>query len=215
MAKRSINGWLAGLCLLGSNVSHADRAALSGEVQAGVALTSVQTAYVSDTRSSIGVAPSIGAQVSYALTNWLELGLGGAWMTPTSWYYRDQTYAKDGVSYAGDLQQRETQLGIWAGPKFLAGSVYRFSLELDAGYTRRSYSQIHFLQVQPDGSAADYGFNLADTAQNGLLLSPALGFETGGDHWVLGIHPRLLVDPSALKSFAVVVPLSFQWSLYL
>jgi hypothetical protein len=86
----------------------------------------------------------------------------------------------------------------------------------DVGFATRSFSNLdHYDVSDPSTGARSYGLNLADTSQTALLLAPSAGIEWTGDHFTIGIAPRIEVLLGTAKTWALSLPLTLCWSWYL
>jgi hypothetical protein len=60
----------------------------------------------------------------------------------------------------------------------------------------------------PAPGPRSYGLGLSDTSQRAALLAPSVGVEWAGDHFTIGIAPRVEILIGSVRSWAVSLPLS-------
>jgi hypothetical protein len=101
------------------------------------------------------------------------------------------------------------------GARYLVGMVWRLTLGLDVGWSHRSYSNFHHIDVS-GSEPVDYELGLPNFTTDNLIVAPVVGVEwAAGDHWSLSLLPRteLLLGPD--PTVALTVPLVLSWSWYL
>lgn len=207
----------AGLLALAPLAARADRGALSLDAGAGMSALRVTAPYSAEPKGLRSLSGAAWVGTRYALANWLELGVSGFFEPPVTLWHNGVRVEADGLTYPGTLTHQMLRYGVLAGPRLTYGMVWRFSLGVEAGLSRRVYSGLQALDDSlGNGEAVDYGLRLPDSTLSNLAVSPYIAVEwAGGDTWSISVLPRaqfLLGDEPAM---AVIVPVAFSWSWYL
>ena len=108
------------------------------------------------------------------------------------------------------------QFGFLLRGRFVQGFTWRFVAGADVGFATRTFSNIdHYNVSDPATGPRSYGLNLADTSQKNLLVAPSAGVEWAGDHFTIGLTPRVEFLFGSVRTWAVSLPLGISWSWYL
>ena len=207
---------LGGLVLCVGSAAHAERGALSADIGWGVGLINVRPPYVQGSPSQIGSSFVTSLGFRYALTNALEVGAAGFYQPPTTFTHGDAQVPAPGGLLPGTLSERTQQFGFLLRGRFVQGFTWRFVAGADIGFATRTFSNIdHYNVSDPAMGPRSYGLNLADTSQKNLLLAPSAGVEWAGDHFTIGLAPRVEFLVGSVRTWALSLPLSISWSWYL
>jgi hypothetical protein len=205
-----------GLILLVGVAARAERSAVSVDVSSGVALVNVRAPYAQGSPSQLGSSFTTSLGVRYALTNELEVGGAVVYQPPTTFTHGNAQVVAPGGALLGTLSERTQQLGFLLRGRFVRGYTWRFVTGADLGFAARSFSNIdHYNVSDPATGPRSYGLGLSDTSQRAALLAPSVGVEWAGDHFTIGIAPRVEILIGSVRSWAVSLPLSLSWSWYL
>ena len=206
---------LGGLVLCGGTAAHAERGALSADIGWGVGLINVRAPYAEGSPSQIGSSFVTSLGFRYALTNALEVGAAAFYQPPTTFTHGDAQVQSPGGLLPGTLSERTQQFGFLLRGRFVHGFTWRFVAGTDVGFATRTFSNIdHYNVSDPATGPRSYGLNLADTSQKNLLLAPSAGVEWAGDHFTIGLIPRVEFLLGSVRTWAVSLPLSISWSWY-
>ena len=149
----------------------------------------------------------------YAPTQWLELSVGGFYQAPATYFHADTTISNDNGSFTGTLQTHVGSWGLTVGARYVRGLVWRYFVGLEAGFSRRTASQLDLIDVSDPAAPRGFGLALADVTTTALLVAPVAGLEWAlSDHMTLGVSPRiqvLIADRSV--EFLVPVTVSYGW----
>ena len=145
-----------------------------------------------------------------------EVGAAAFYEPPTTFTHTDVQVSSPGGLLAGTLSERTQEFGVLLRGRFVHGFTWRFVAGADVGVAARLFSNIdHYNVSDPASGPRSYGLNLADTSQKALLLAPSAGVEWTGDHFTIGLVPRVEVLMGSMRTWAVSMPLSISWSWYL
>jgi len=207
---------LAGaLALSLCTAARAERSAVSVDIGSGVALISVRAPYAPGAPSQTGTSFVTSLGFRYALTNAIELGAAAFYEPPSTFTHADAQVSSPGGLLPGTLSERTQQFGLLARGRFVHGFIWRFVAGADVGFAIRSFSNVEHYDVSDPSSPRSYGLNLADTSQKSLLLAPSAGIEWAGDHFTIGLVPRVEVLVGNPRTWALSLPLTLSWSWYL
>ncbi len=149
----------------------------------------------------------------YAPTQWLELSVGGFYEAPANYFHADTTISNENGSFTGTLQSHVSSWGLTVGARYVRGLVWRYFVGLEAGFSRRTASQLDLIDVSDPAAPRGFGLALADVTTTALLVAPVAGLEWAlSDHVTLGVSPRvqvLIADRSV--EFLVPVTVSYGW----
>ena len=207
---------LAVAVVLCPTLAHADRGALSLDVGTGITALALRPPYAEggDTGWSLGLSVSFG--VRYALTNALELMLGGFYAFPTN-----ATHAGAGIptvdsgTFTGTLEYELSSFGVVAGVRYVTGLVVRFWVGAELGWSHRAYSGLQ-LRDPTRAGAPDFGLGLPDLGVDSLIVQPLVGLEWAfADHWSgsLGVRVTALLGPEPAVSLSAGLAISYSWFL--
>lgn len=194
----------------------ADRGALSVDAGGGVSAPFIRAPYAPDSNTLRLNAPSVWLGGRYALTNRLELAAAAFWEPAVTGWHNGVTLDVEGSSFRGTLRETVQRYGAVVGPRYIVGMVWRVSVGLDVGWSRRSYSAMQHIDDSNPAAPVAYEVPLRDFTANNLVVSPVLGLEwAAGDHWSVSFQPRaqLLVGPES--ALVLMAPVTFSWSWYL
>jgi len=196
--------------------SHAERGSVSADIGLGLALINVRAPYAQGSPSQVGSSFVTSLGFRYALTNALEVGALAFYEPPTTFTHNDAQVSSPGGLLPGTLSERTQQFGLLLRGRFVHGFTWRFVAGADVGFATRLFSNIdHYNVSDPATGPRSYGLNLADTSQKSLLLAPSAGVEWTGDHFTIGLTPRVEFLVGSARTWALSLPLSVSWSWYL
>ena len=201
---------LAAAILLIGRVAHADRGALTVEASSGVSIESVRLPPSLGSAAQVGASASVDLAGWYAVTNGLELGVRAFLEPPSSWVH-------DGASsgqFNGSLTSTSSRFGAVAGARFVHGLIWQFTAGASAGFSQRFFSNLDLYDVS-GASPRSFGLQLANFSTTSTVVAPSLGLRWIGDHLSVGIEPRLELLFGPGVAWAVTIPLSLSWSVYL
>ena len=193
----------------------ADRGAITVDVGGGATGIVVAAPFSNPRKAVNGLGGTVWLGGRYGLTNNLELGVSAFYSPPVAYFHHDVVVPTARGEFPGTLTHQLGRFGGMVGARYLVGMVWRLTLGVDVGWSRRSYAGFQHIDVS-GAEPADYELGLPDFTTDNLLVAPIIGLEwAAGDHWSISILPRgeLLLGPDA--TFAVTVPLVFSWSWYL
>ena len=200
--------------VLNSSRAHADRGAIVVELGAGLGVVNAPAAHSMEPRSA--AAPTLGltGRVAYAVTPWLELGLGADLLPAASaTTYNTHVIDRSNVMSADLVQDQSTAAG-WLSAKLRLPDGFHPSMELGLGLMHHAVSHDRAYgryEYEPSGVDQVLALPLQDSSSTHLLLAPAIGFEVGQGNWTVGFHARLLVDVATPSAWCLTLPLSFSW----
>ena len=208
------------LLLLGlvvtAGVASADRGALTVDVGGGMTALRLGTPFARPQVAVNGFAPTVWLGGRYALTNEVEFGVAGFFEPPVTYWHHGVTVPTERGAFPGTLTHRMHRYGALVGARYLHGMVWRLTVGLDLGWSRRSYSG--FLHLDPSSPAGpiDYELDLPAFRTDNVVLAPVAGIEwAAGDHWSISLLPRLELLLGPDPTVALTVPLTLSWSWYL
>lgn len=206
-------GALAGIVF--ASIAYADRGAVS--IDAGGGLTGLQVAapFASSNQTVNGLSGVAWLGGRYAIRNELELGVSAFYEPPVRYFHEDVSLVTDRGSFPGTLTHQIQRFGGMVGARYLVGMVWRLTLGIDVGWSRRVYKGFQHIDVS-GSEPVDYELGLPDFNTDNVLVAPIIGLEwAAGDHWSIAILPRaeFLLGPDA--TVGVTVPLVLSWSWYL
>lgn len=150
----------------------------------------------------------------YAPTQWLELSVGGFYEAPANYFHADTTISNDNGSFTGTLQSHVSSWGMTVGARYVRGLVWRYFVGLEAGFSRRTASQLDLIDVSDPAVPRGFGLALADVTSTTLLVAPIAGLEWAlSDHVTLGVSPRVQVL-IADRSVELLVPVTVSYGWY-
>jgi hypothetical protein len=205
-----------GLALSAGVAARAERGALSVDVGSGVALVNVRAPYAQGSPSQLGSSFTTSLGVRYALTNEFEVGAAVFYQPPTTFTHGNALVLAPGGALLGTLSERTQQLGFLLRGRFVLGYTWRFVAGGDLGFAVRSFSNVdHYNVSDPATGPRSYGLGLSDASQRAALLAPSAGVEWAGDHFTIGLAPRVEVLLGSVRTWAVSLPLTISWAWYL
>src|SRR5262245_1260229 len=127
--------------LLAPGVTRADRGALSLDLGTGVTALALRPPYAESGSMGWSVAFSVSFGLRYALTNQLELTLGGFYDLPVHVSHPGASIPTvDSGTFTGTLDYELSRFGVVVGARYVTGLVVRFSVGGEVGWSRQSYS---------------------------------------------------------------------------
>ena len=198
-------------------VALADRGAVSVEGGAGWTTLNQPAPYAKPSAATLGGAASFSLGGRYGLSNDYELSLAGFFEPPVTYFHNSITIATSSGNFPGTLSEQQMRMGALLGLKRVWGSVFRFSLGLDAGWSHRAYSKLSALNdTHPNAIAAYDGLKLPDYSTDNVVVAPMAGLEWAlGDYSSVSVCQRVEFLLGKESTWAVSVPVTFAWSWYL
>lgn len=206
----------AGFVISMASSAYAERGAVTADLSWGVALINVRAPYAQGAPSQVGSSFTTLLGIRYALTNSVEVGAAAFYQLPTTFTHADAQVPSPGGMLPGTLSERTQQVGVLLRGRFVHGFTWRLIAGGDVGFASRSFSNIaHYDVSDPATGPRSYGLSLADTSQKALLLAPSAGVEWAGDHFTIGLAPRVEFLLGTVRTWSLSLPLSISWSWYL
>jgi len=202
--------------LLGSpGFAWADRGALTLEGGGHVAFTDVGVPYGTGA-NVVGTSGGGSAGLRYAITNRLELAVGGFWDPAVSYLHQPVALATANGAFSGAMPSRVGGFGAHGGVRYaLYGLVWRFKVGCDLGWAHTYYEQPDLVDVSDPATPVSYGLKLSNVGLDRLLVAPTVGVEwQASDHFSVSLMPRLQALFGSQAGYSVVLPLTIGWSWY-
>jgi len=194
--------------LLGAAPAQADRGALSLDVGVGAAGLNLPAPYASGAGYTVGVGFETTVGLRYALTHALEFTVAGYFAPSVTYTHNGVTLVTPNGSFPGTVTNSLYFLGAVGGVRYVAGSVWKLVLGLEAGWCHRVYTDVHF-----NGPVS---FPLDSFNTNNFVLQPLLGVEWAfADHWSVSLIPRamVLIGPDPTVGASLLLSISYAWFL--
>jgi len=194
--------------LLSATSAQADRGALSLDVGVGAAGLSLPAPYASGTGNTVGVGFETMVGVRYALTHALEFTVAGYFQPSVNYTHDGVTLVTPNGPFSGTVTNSLYFLGAVGGVRYVAGSVWKVVVGLEAGWCHRVYTGVHFTGA--------VSFPLASFSTDNFLLQPLLGVEWAfADHWSASLIPRVmvLIGPDPTLGASLLLSISYSWFL--
>lgn len=194
----------------------ADRCALTVEGAGSVSALRVAPSF----GTGAGVVGTVGGaelRVRYAVTNRLELQIGGLWHRPAEFVNTEVRAATAAGSVTGTLRQDVGRLGALAGVRYIAaGRVIRVPVGVDVGWVRTTVTRQDLLDQSDPGHPVSFGVRIDTARDDRLVVAPSAGIEwLVTDRFSISVVPRAEL-PLASSSFAAItIPIAVGWSWYL
>jgi len=206
-----------------STEARADRGALTLDLGGGATVHLLPAPYTSGAAPLPTTSWLSRVGLRYGISDELEVAFSGFFEPRVGAYHHRVTVdttrpgfpgpdAGRGL-FSGTLVHTFQRFGLAVGARRVWGSILRFHLGGDLGWTYRAYGQFdHF-----DTSGArtrSHGLRLEGFAASNVMLAPVVGLEWAfHDKWSLSVMPRieLLVGPDPMVSFLFPVLLSTSW----
>jgi hypothetical protein len=196
--------------------SRADRGAVSLEGGVGMTALNQPAPYASPSASTLGGAATIVLGGRYALTNNWEISLWGFYEPQVAYFHNGINITTSNGAFPGTLSEQVTRFGGLAGIRHVWGSVFRFAVGLDVGWSHRSYAKLDAINDTDSSYPVDYGLSLANSSTDNFVLSPMFGIEWAlGDHYSLSLMPRFELLLGKDATWAVTAPLCFSWQWFI
>lgn len=194
--------------LLFAAPAHADRGALSIDVGAGAAGLSLPAPYAQGTGNTVGVGFESMVGLRYAVTNALEFTVAAYFEPAIGYTHNAVTLVTPNGTFSGTVTNSLYFLGAVGGVRYVAGSVWKLVLGLEAGWCHRVYTGVQFNGAV---SIPLEGFNT-----DNFLLQPLFGVEWAfADHWSASLIPRfmVLIGPDPTLGASLLLSISYAWFL--
>jgi hypothetical protein len=194
--------------LLSTATAHADRGALSLDIGAGAAGLNLPAPYASGAGNTVGIGFETMVGLRYALTNAFEFTVAGYFAPSVGYTHNGVTLVTPNGSFPGTVTNTLYFVGAVGGVRYVAGSVWKLVVGLEAGWCHRVYTGVHF-----DGTVS---FPLDSFTTNNFVLQPLLGVEWAfADHWSVSLIPRfiVLIGPDPTLGASLLVSISYAWFL--
>ena len=195
-------------------LAHADRGALSLDLATGVTALSLRPPDASSGDSAWTVSVSLSAGLRYALSNHLELTLGGFADLPAHARHPSvRLPTVDSGTFTGALEYDVSRFGALAGIRWVTGLVVRLWAGAEVGWSHLTRSGLQLRDTTRPG-APDFGLPLPDLSTDSLVLQPGLGLEwTFADHWSasLGVRVTALLGPELDLGLSAMLGIAYVW----
>jgi hypothetical protein len=205
---------LAVALVLWPALARADRGALSLDLGTGISALALRPPYAKSGSTGWSVALSVSFGLRHALTNSLELTLGGFYDLPVHVSHSGVSIPTvDSGTFSGTLEYELSRFGVLAGIRYVTGLAVRLCIGAELGWSHRSYAGLQLRDPVRPG-APDFGLGLPDLAVDSLVLQPLVGLEWAfADHWSASLGVRVtawLGSESALGPSAGL-SISYGW----
>jgi hypothetical protein len=208
------------LALLIGTEASADRGAVTIDAGGG-GLTAFLPAPTPDgflvsSNVTLTTAPLAWAGARYALSNTLEIALGGFYEPPVMVFHNGAIVTSpDGARLPGTLQHHYSGFGAAAGARWLWGDIWRLTVGGEAGWSRRFYGGLAHIN-DAAANPYDYRLDLHDFTVDSVTLSALGGIEWSfSDHMSVSVLARLQLLAGRELSFAATLPIVFSYGWYL
>ena len=202
--------------LLSALPAAADRGALSVDGGGGGTAFQLTPPFTKSTQSVLATTFNATLGVRYALWDWLELGVSGFYEPNVPVYYDNVTLSTDNGDFSGKLGHKFNRFGALGGAYYKFGSVLRPTLGIEAGWSRRAYSDFHLYDVDDAHNPIDYHLTLPNFATDNFTLGAVLGLEwciTDHIGAMASLKPRAMLGPDSRLSLTGTITLSYSWYL--
>jgi hypothetical protein len=213
---RAARSWraLAATLLLCPALARADHGALSLDLGTGMTALAIRPPYAESGQTGRALALSISFGARYALTNQVELTVGGFYDLPVHVSHPGASIPTvDSGTFTGTLEYELSHFSVVAGVRYVTGLVVRFSIGVELGWSHRSYSGL-LLRDPARPGAPDFGLGLPDLALDSLVVQPLVGIEWAfADHWSASLGTRLtaLLGPELAFGLSAGLTISYGW----
>jgi hypothetical protein len=202
------------VALLLCPVAHADHGALSLDLGTGGTALALRPPYAERGSTGWSFAVSVSFGLRYALTNQLELTLGGFYdLRAHVTHSRVSIPTVDSGTFTGTLEYERSRFGVLAGVRYVTGLVVRLSVGAELGWSHSSDSAFQLRDTARAG-APDFGLGLSDLALDDLVFQPGVGLEWAfADHWSASLLLRVtaLFGPEPAFGLSGTVVISYGW----
>jgi hypothetical protein len=194
----------------------ADRCALTVEGAGSMAALRIAPSF----GTGAGVVGTVGGaelRARYAVTNRLELQVGGLWHRSAEFVNTDVRALTPAGSVTGTLRQDVGRIGALAGVRYIAiGRVIRIPLGVDVGWVRTSVSRQDLLDQSDPGRPVSFGVRIDSTRDDRLVVAPSAGVEwLVTDRFSISVVPRAELPVASSSFAAITIPVAVGWSWYL
>jgi hypothetical protein len=193
----------------------ADRGALTLDVGGGIAVEGVAAPYVSGGTRLWGFDPAVQLALRYAVTHVFEITVDGVFTTPSVWYHNAAVVSQGGASYTGTLQHKLYRVGALVGVRAVFGLTWRPFVQLQVGWSHRSFYGFRHIDDQEPGLAQDYYLSLPPVSRESFVAAASGGIQWCGDNLCVSLAPRLEWLVGANPMPVISIPVSIGWSFYL
>lgn len=209
MLARAASALALSSLLLAPSLAHADRRELYTSAEISPQLFHL-TDPIAEKATTTLLAPGVALSVAYGLTNALHVGgalhfsMGtNASFNPSQVILSDGS-PSDGVTYEDLVAVGATAFALY---RFDTGTRLAPLLQADLGLTSISYTKVAHI---PTGSSFAIGF--PDVSETVLELRASARAEYRfSDHLVASGGIGAIVNPGALRSWALYLPFTFGW----
>jgi hypothetical protein len=200
--------------ILCPSIARADRGALTLDVGTGVITLGLRPPYAEAAQTAWAIPVSMSFGVRYALSNHLELTLGGFYDLPVHVSHPGTSVPTvDSGTFTGTLEYDVSRFGILAGVRYVGGLVVRLWVGGELGWSHASYSDFQLRDTARPG-APDFGLGLPDLGLDSVVLQPGVGLEWAfADHWSASLVCRVvaLVGPETAFGVSGGLTISYGW----
>ena len=179
------------LVVSAARAAQAERGAISADLAWGVALIDVRAPYAQGSPSQLGSSFTTSFGLRYALTNAPEVGAAVLYQPSTTFTHGEAQVPSSGGLLPGTLSERTPATRV-RSPR-ASGARLHLALRRrrDMGFATRTFSEIDHFNVSGPAGPRSYGLELGDTSQTELVVAPSAGLEWSGDHFTVGVVPRV------------------------
>jgi len=205
--------------------AQADRGALTLDVGGGGTVLLLSAPFTARSAPLLSTMASGRIGLRYALSDAFEVTLDGTYEPRVTAYHSGVTVDTSHPDFTGPdagrglfngtLTHSVERRALAAGARWIWGSVFRFHVGLDLGWSQRVYDRFDHIDLSAS-SPRSHGLRIRPLALSSLLFAPVAGLEWAfADKWSVSLMPRLemLVGPAPLVGVAVPLVLSHSWYL--
>ena len=194
----------------------AERRMLSLDVSGGWAFDPVPASNAVAASSTFSMGPVVMLGARYGVKHYFDIALTGFFETPVQVGHNNIVLHTESGDFAGTLVHQSMRFGAMAGPRFVMGVVWRLSVGIDFGWAQRLSTGLKMIDDSNASAPIDYGLTLADTSRANFVVSPVIGVEwAGGDHWALGLMPRVQISIGKDGGWSIFLPLQLSWGWFI
>ena len=201
---------------LAASPAAADRGAFSVDLGGGGTALPLAPSFTESTKTVLTTSFNATLGVRYALWDWLELGVSGFYEPNVSVYYDGVTLSTDNGDFTGKLGHKLSRFGAMGGAYYKFGSVIRPTLGIEAGWSRRAYSDFHLYDVDDPQNPIDYQLTLPNFATDNFVVGAFVGLEwciTDHIGAMASLKPRAMLGPDSRFSLTGTITFSYSWYL--
>lgn len=206
-----------------STEARADRGALTLDLGGGATILMLPAPYAPDSPPLPTSTWLSRLGLRYAISDEFEVAFSGFFEPRVTAFHHGVTVdtSQPGFpgpdagrgSFRGTLTHNVQRLGATLGARYVLGSIFRWHLGADLGWSLRTYGDFTHIDTR-DGGARSHGIRIEDFSASSLIVAPIVGLEWAfHDKWSVSIMPRMeiLMGPNPMIAFSIPIMLSTSW----